>query len=109
MEKALAILISLIFASSFSTAAATKEKAAAKSGEELFKTHCAVCHPDGGNVVNPSKTLHKKDRDANGVKKAADIIKKMRNPGPGMTQFDKKTISDKEAQKIAQYILKTFK
>jgi cytochrome c6 len=33
----------------------------------------------------------------------------MRNPGPGMTKFDKKTISDKEARAIADYILKTFK
>ena len=54
------------------------------------------------------KTLHKKDRDANNVKTPQDIINKMRNPGPGMTQFDKKTISDKDAKKIADYIIKTF-
>jgi cytochrome c6 len=33
----------------------------------------------------------------------------MRNPGPGMTKFDKKEISDKEAKAIAEYVLKTFK
>jgi cytochrome c6 len=33
----------------------------------------------------------------------------MRKPGPGMTQFDKKTVPDKEANAIAVYILKTFK
>jgi cytochrome c6 len=64
---------------------------------------------DGGNSVNAAKTLHKKDRDADGIKKPADIIAKMRNPGPGMTQFDKKTIPDKAAQAIAEYITKTFK
>jgi cytochrome c6 len=80
-----------------------------KSGEELFKENCAVCHPDGGNIINPKKTLHKKDREANNVKSAADIMGKMRNPGEGMTQFDKNTISDKDAGKIAKYILKTFK
>ncbi len=79
-----------------------------KSGEALFKEHCAVCHPDGGNVVNPAKTLHKKDRDANNVKTVSDIIQRMRKPGPGMTQFDEKTIPDKEAKEIASYILKTF-
>jgi cytochrome c6 len=78
------------------------------SGEALFKRNCAVCHVDGGNIVNPQKTLHKKDRDANNIKTASDIIKLMRNPGPGMTTFDKKTIPDKEANKIADYILKTF-
>ncbi len=79
-----------------------------KSGEALFKQHCAVCHPDGGNVVNPAKTLHKKDRDANNVKTANDIIHRMRKPGPGMTMFDQKMISDKEAKEIAEYVLKTF-
>lgn len=79
------------------------------SGEMEFKGHCAVCHPDGGNIVNPQKTLKKKDLSANGIKKPGDIVKKMRNPGPGMTAFDTKTVSDKEALAIAQYILKTFK
>ncbi len=80
----------------------------AKSGEALFKQHCAVCHPDGGNIANPQKSLHKKDREANGVNTAADIIAKMRNPGPGMTTFDEKMLPDKDAQAIAEYELKTF-
>jgi len=79
------------------------------AGESEFREHCAVCHPDGGNIVNPQKTLRKKDLGANGIKKPGDIVKKMRNPGPGMTAFDTKTVTDKEAQAIAQYILKTFK
>ncbi len=82
--------------------------AAQPSGEALFKQHCAVCHVNGGNIVNPQKTLHKKDRDANNVKTVNDIIGRMRNPGPGMTQFDEKTISSKDARSIAEYILKTF-
>lgn len=85
------------------------DKEAGRSGAELFKEHCAACHPDGGNIINPQKTLHKKDRDANKIKSAKDVIGKMRNPGPGMTEFDKKTISDKDAKAIANYILKTFK
>ena len=32
----------------------------------------------------------------------------MRNPGPGMTKFDEKTIPEKDAHKIADYILKTY-
>ncbi|HTG80789.1 MAG TPA: c-type cytochrome [Geobacteraceae bacterium] len=78
-------------------------------GKKEFEEHCAVCHKDGGNMVNPAKTLSKKDREANGVKSAKDIIDKMRNPGPGMTTFDAKTIPDKVAKAIADYILKTFK
>ena len=80
-----------------------------KSGAELFKQHCAVCHPDGKNIINPNKTLGKKDMGANKVKSAEDIVNLMRNPGPGMVRFDEKTISEKDAKAIAEYILKTFK
>lgn len=58
--------------------------------------------------MNPQKTLHKKDLDTNNVKNAEDIIKLMRKPGPGMTPFDTKTVSDKDAREIANYILTTF-
>jgi cytochrome c6 len=83
-------------------------KASESRGEKLFMTNCNVCHPDGGNIVNPKKTLHKADREANGVKTADDIIKRMRNPGPGMTKFDEKNYPDKDARAIAEYVLKTF-
>ena len=33
----------------------------------------------------------------------------MRNPGPGMTKFDKTVLPDKQARQIADYIMKTFK
>ncbi len=93
----------------FVTAGFAKEAAKVKAGEELFKKNCSVCHPDGGNIINPQKTLHKKDLDASNITKPADIISKMRSPGPGMTKFDETTITDKEAGEIAAYIMKTFK
>jgi cytochrome c6 len=74
--------------------------AAGSSGEALFKQHCALCHPDGGNIINPQKTLRKKDRDAHNVKTAQDIIHNMRNPGPGMTKFDDKTVPEKDAKQM---------
>ena len=90
----------LIFASSSAIAA---------NGEALFKQHCAACHPDGGNIVNPKRTLHKKDLDQHGIKNRDDVVKYMRKPGPGMPAFDAKTIADKDAKAIAEYVLKTFK
>ena len=78
-------------------------------GKHEFQEHCASCHPNGGNIVNPKKTLSKKVLAANGVRTYRDIIGKMRNPGPGMTKFDAKAVPDKEAKAIAEYILKTFK
>ena len=91
-------------------AAAFAEKPAAKHpGEAKFKEHCALCHPDGGNIVNPKKTLRNKDLMASNIKSEADIVKIVRKPGPGMTTFDTKTLSDKDAGEIAKYILTTFK
>ncbi len=78
-------------------------------GEALFKKHCEVCHTGGGNIVNPKKTLHKKDMEKNNIRTADDIIRNMRKPGPGMTPFDEKTIPPKDAKEIAEYILKKFK
>ena len=78
-------------------------------GEEAFLTHCAACHDKGGNIVTPGKTLFKKDLAKRGISKPADIVKTMRNPGPMMNKFDEKTIPDKTAKAIAEYILKTFK
>jgi len=87
--------------------AATPEQT--KTGEVLFKQHCVACHLNGGNTITTNKTLHQKDREANGVKTADDIIMKMRNPGPGMNKFDEKTIPDKDAKAIAEYVVNTFK
>ena len=78
---------------------------AAVNGEELFKQRCSVCHPNGGNVINPQETLHKGEREVNTVE---EIVGKMRNPGPGMTRFDSKSLPDSDAKAIAEYILKTF-
>ena len=83
--------------------------AIAASGEALFNQHCAVCHPDGGNIVNKARTLHKNDLNQNGIKDWKGVVKNIRTPGPGMTAFDAKTISDKDAKAIAEYVLKTFK
>jgi cytochrome c6 len=103
MKKSLAIASAAVLG----TLIATLSFAA--SGEELYKQHCSACHPDGGNIVNPKKTLHKKELAKNGVKDWRGVVGKMRAPGPGMTAFDKATVSDKDAKAIAVYVLKTFK
>jgi cytochrome c6 len=82
--------------------------AADRTGEALFKENCAACHPDGGNIINPRKTLKNKDMVANKVTTEDAIIKLMRSPGPGMLKFDQKTLPDKDARSIAKFILSTF-
>ena len=75
--------------------------ASSKKGEALFKQKCAVCHPNGGNIMNPKLTLR-------GMRNPKLIIDKIRKGGGGMTAFDRKAISDAEAKEIAAYIIKTF-
>ena len=103
-------MLSAICLLTVTTLASTGFAAGAKGGkgEELFNKNCAVCHAKGGNVVNPKKTLAKKDRESNGFKTAKDIVRNMRNPGPGMTKFDEKTIPTKDAKAIADYVIKTY-
>lgn len=93
----------------FFLSAGMTQATATQTGETEFKLYCSACHADGGNIINSAKTLSKADREKNGIKTAADIIRLMRNPGDGMSQFDEKTLPDKEARNIAEYILKTFK
>jgi cytochrome c6 len=76
--------------------------AAEPTGEELFKAKCAACHPNGGNIIKPSETLK-------GIKDPRKITAKIRKGGGGMTAFDAKAVSDKDAKLIADYIIKTFK
>ena len=110
MKRILTAVAPLIaLALSAGGAVADTKKGEKIDGAKEFQEHCVACHAGGGNIINPKKTLSKKDREASGIKTAKDIVKNMRNPGPGMTKFDKKAISDKEAKAIAEYILKTFK
>ena len=78
-------------------------------GEGLFAQHCSGCHPDGGNIIYPQKTLHRIDLAANGITTPAGIVMKMRKPGQGMKRFDRTDIPDNDAYTIGQYVLVTFK
>jgi cytochrome c6 len=92
----------------FSATTGLSLAATLQEGEVEFKQYCAACHSDGGNIINQDKTLSKADRDKNGIKTANDIIKIIRNPGVGMPLFDEKTLLEKDAGKIAKYILKSY-
>jgi len=90
-------------------ASAPAQPEMAKTGEELFKKHCAACHPDGGNIVKPEFSLKAKSMAEHKISTPEAIVKIMRNPEPGMTKFDEATIPEKDAMEIAKYIQNTFK
>ncbi|MEI8354869.1 MAG: c-type cytochrome [Deltaproteobacteria bacterium] len=106
MKNVLTALVLLFAATSISAAGSLEGKG--PIGELEFKEYCAGCHPNGGNRRNPKKPLGKKSLEGGDIKTVQGIVAKIRNPGPGMTRFDKEAISDKEATEIAEYILKTF-
>ena len=109
MKKIGLLAVAFILVWGIAISASAQKASSQNSGEAKFRELCSVCHPDGGNIVNPKKTLHKKDREANNIKTESDIVKLMRHPGPGMTTFDEKTVPDKVAAEIAKYIIMTFK
>jgi len=77
-------------------------------GERLFKQFCANCHPDGGNVSDPARNLHKSTLQANHINGPEDIIGIMRKPISRMLRFDETTLSDEDARAIAVYVWETF-
>ena len=109
MKKSLVVVILALPLILFGIMCKAGETSQETQGKALFNQHCAVCHPNGGNIINPDFTLKKENLKAHKITKPSDIVQKMRNPGPGMTKFDKGTISDEDAKEIAEYILKTFK
>ena len=90
--------------------AAVSAQGAEVSGKELFERHCARCHPDGGNIIVPDKTLRKKDLDRRGITDAKKVMAAMQNGiDQKMPVFPTNVIPKKDAKAIAEYILETFK
>ena len=77
-------------------------------GEALFMKKCIACHANGGNQINPMKTLSRKDLEQNNISTPEAIVKLIRKPGPGMLTFNAKSLSDEEAKAIAEYVLSAF-
>lgn len=113
MKTVFTALFALLFAAVLGAHVATADPAAGpvdlKKGGELFKKHCAMCHPGGGNIINPKKTLKKGSLESRNIREAADIVRVMRTPPQGMMKFDEKAIPEADAFQIGAYILTTFK
>ena len=80
-----------------------------KSGQELFLLYCSGCHPNGENTIYPQKSLDRMTLAANGITTPQQIVSLMRHPGQGMKTFDRRTISDPDARKVAEYVMATFR
>lgn len=80
-----------------------------EKGAALFNQYCSPCHPDGGNVSDPQRTLQGSVLRGYQITRPEDIVIIMRNPLSRMIRFDKATISDQDAMTIANYVLTAFK
>ena len=81
------------------------EKGKGKTGQEEFQANCAVCHPEGGNVIKPDKPLKGSDK----LKDFKIFQAWIRNPVPPMTAFTTVQISEQQARAIYDYILTASK
>ena len=109
MKKAVLLVITCAVACCFAALTFAGEESGMKTGEQFFNEHCAACHPNGGNIINPEHTLHKNSMASHGIKTADDIVSYLRSPGTGMPSFDKEKLPDERAREVADYILDTFK
>ncbi len=114
------LIISIVFISlSYSLTVLLADDSQQQSpGESLFNEHCNTCHPNGGNILNPQRSLYPIDLEANNIRTSEDIVNKVRNIGPAsvhpqswlnMRKFDETALSHKDVLKIAEHILKTFR
>lgn len=77
-------------------------------GEALFRQFCSNCHPDGSNVSDPARNLHRSTLRAKGITRPEDIVGIIRNPISRMLRFDPATLPDEDARAIAEYVLESF-
>ena len=106
MKKILAMLIIIAaFMCSFVISAFTQDSAPGSSGEVLLKENCAVCHPNGGNIVNPNKPL----KGAQTLNTFETFLSWIRKPVQPMPPFPSSKISDQQAKELYDYLLKETK
>ena len=74
-------------------------------GEAIFKSHCSMCHPKGGNRRAPDKPL----KNAKQLDTFKSFLSLIRNPPIGMSSYSSSVISDKKAKELYDYILEQQK
>jgi cytochrome c6 len=95
--------------SAVQSASAPDSREPPRDGEALFKQYCSSCHPNGGNVSDPDRSLHGSALKRRHITTPEDIVRITRKPISRMIRFDPSTLSDRDARIIADYILTTFK
>tara|TARA_Y100001968_G_scaffold323178_1_gene360434 strand:- start:892 stop:1269 length:378 start_codon:yes stop_codon:yes gene_type:complete len=72
-------------------------------GKNLFKTHCAGCHLNGGNIIRRSKNLKISSLKHNGIDEP-EAIAKIAREGIGIMDGYKDQLGDSGDQIVANWI-----
>jgi len=95
-------LVVMSFAIS-TTAQPSKSVEVNKLGKKVFEDNCVVCHANGNNTVEATKTLKADALKANGFASAEDVKKRVLE-GKGVMPSFKETLKPSEIEAVANYV-----
>jgi cytochrome c5 len=72
-----------------------------KAGEKVFSANCSVCHPQGANVLVPSKPI----RNSHELQDLSTFIQYVRHPIAPMPPFTASKLPDREIKDLYEYIV----
>jgi cytochrome c6 len=74
------------------------------NGAQIFETHCAGCHINGGNIVRRGKTLKKKALAKYGMDSVEAIASIVTNGKNNMSAY-KDRLTTEQIQEVSAYVL----
>ncbi|MEE9412879.1 MAG: c-type cytochrome [Methylococcales bacterium] len=74
------------------------------SANEVFDKYCSSCHKNGGNIMNPEKTLSQDHLTKNGKDNIGSISTLVAAGKAPMPAFGKQ-LSDEEIAAVAKYVI----
>ena len=104
--KLIVVAISLTvmsFAISATGHPSTTTNADNKLGKKVFEDNCVVCHANGNNTVEATKTLKADALKANGFSSVEDVKKRVVE-GKGVMPTFKETLKASEIEAVASYV-----
>lgn len=82
----------------------------AEAGLVIFESKCAACHADGGNVINPGKTLSAQALEKNKYSTQEAVVNLVRNGKGQMPKYQGaipaiSRLDDQQLEDVAAYVL----
>jgi len=78
--------------------------AGSAGANEVFDQNCAACHKDGGNIMNPNKTLSKESLEQSGMN-SVDAVKQRVSEGKAPMPAFKGTLTDAQIDEVSAFVI----